>query len=266
MEHRLADYSVNPNYEAIRFFIRPNPYFLQCGDLYSNLNNKEKALKYYQLYHFSNYQINSKYCDKEVKLLSFRKISTYSLEDLINNEITVCSPTVMNDPFDSIALLWASQENLKRLGKGLRQKHEYFSESFKDFRIKSFSKNKITADKNILMWSHYADEHRGFCIEYTFLPQFFEQRDLMKCTFSVLRDISYDQNSDDILKHTSITTTQAFATKAKCWRYEGEVRLIHFNPHQKGDFEKLPLGNSYISAIYFGYRCSDDNIRLIKKY
>lgn len=257
---------IDENYDAYIFNIpHINSDFQYLGNLCTNIENKEMALSFYQRHHYSTYQIKSPYRGECVKLLSFRTISPYSLSDIANNEITVCSPTVMNDPFDSIALMWASPENSKRIENGFRKTHEYFIESFNPYKIRCFSKNKIEDMMNILMWSHYADDHRGFCIEYTFTPDFIEQRNFEKRVFSLILDVDYSNDNDDILKDDKISTKHAFTSKAKCWDYENEVRLLYYNPDCIGNFGKIPLGNSFISAIYFGYRCSEDNIRLIKK-
>lgn len=239
--------------------------YLLFGDIYSNIGDKENALKYYNHFHYSIYNIKSPYRDKSIKLLSFRTISPYSLSDLINNEITVCSPTLMNDPFDSIALSWASSDNSKNLGKGFRKTHEFFIESYNPYKIRCFSKNNIEDKNNILMWSHYADNHRGFCIEYTFTPDFIEQRNFKNHVFSLILDVDYSNDNDDVLKKFTINTQQAFASKAECWKYENEVRLLYYNPDCISKYGMISLGNSLISAIYFGYKCSEDNIRLIKK-
>lgn len=246
-------------------FVDLKRYYQLCGDVYSNLRNKERALEYYKRFHFAVYQIKNPYKEKGIVLRSFRPVSVYSLSDLINSEITLCSPMKMNDPFDSIAMLWSSPENLERLSTGARETHEFFFHSFNDFRIRSFTKNSIRSQKNNLMWSHYADGHKGFCVEYKFSPEFAFHRNEESQSFSLINDVKYSNDNDSILKSTEIDTKTAFLSKSKCWKYENEVRIVSFNQNYRNDFEHIPLNNSIISKIYFGYRCNDDNIRIIRK-
>lgn len=255
---------INDHFEDIHFFVRLNNYFLLCGDCYANLGNEQKAFEYYQRYHFANYRIRGSYSGECVKLLSFRKVSVYALNDLINSEITLADPTLMNDPFDSIALLWSDPNNLNKLSCGIRKTHEYFSASFKSFRIRCFSKNKIYNRQNNLMWAHYADEHKGFCIEYCLMPETHGNFNFSNLSFSLLQNVKYDIDNDDVLHNKTLNTSIAFASKEKVWKYEGEVRLISFNPNYESKFISIGLGKSYISSIYFGYRCPDNHIKLIR--
>lgn len=256
---------INQHYDDIRHNVDIGKFFLSCGDYYSNLDEERIALKYYHQCHYEKYRIKTPYDGKEVNLLSFRKISTYVLSDLINSEITLSNPLLMNDPFDSIALLWSNQNNWNRFASGVRNNHEYYAAAFKKYRIRSFTRNKITSRKNNLMWAHYADDHKGFCIEYCLMPEIHNTHNIVDLSFSVLQNVNYDKNNDDVLKNRSLSTSDAFASKDKVWNYENEVRLLFFNPNFQKDFETIPLGKSYISAIYFGFKCPEENIRLIKK-
>jgi len=71
--------------------------------------------------------------------------------------------------------------------------------------------------KSILMWSHYADYHRGVCLE---LSLGIAEQHLWKVTY------------DDRLTKFSImdmlgNRDSAFARKSKCWEYEEEYRLMY---------------------------------------
>lgn len=86
----------------------------------------------------------------------------------------------MNDPFDSIANLWSTESNLNNICTE-EQHISSYSKSFQYFRIRSFVANKVTYDtddnilKKILMWSFYANEHKGFCIKYRLAKHFIKQ-------------------------------------------------------------------------------------------
>lgn len=142
-----------------------------AGEIYANNDQPDKALRYYQDYEITLSQIKS--CDFSEGLLSFRPFTAYSLSDLVNNEITVCSPRVMNDPYDTLLIKWG--ENI-RVTKGWKKHVDALCKSFESYRISSFCrlKDKDGNDtvSNVLMWAHYAMNHTGFCVEYKFSDKF----------------------------------------------------------------------------------------------
>ena len=103
------------------------------------------------------------------------------------------------------------------------------SEGFKQaFKICCFSENP----KSILMWSHYADYHSGFCIGYNFHEL---GRDDVRT--SLLYPVIY---SDEMFNATGVFRTpktvnnslylnQAALMKSTEWAYEKEWRLVFGN-------------------------------------
>lgn len=240
-----------------------------AGEIYSILELDSEALEYYKraLYYKTLLKTD---IEKEdyVYLYSFRRFNDYSKDDLINNKITVSPSKKMNDPFDSIINLWGSEEQLKETCK--EHKHiKNLSRSFDYFRIRSFCNGETEeALENLLMWSHYADEHRGYCVKYKLSKHFIKQdeNDIFEHMF--LKPIIYRKNEEkvDISGMTSINTDLAFATKHESWKYEKEVRLIVYNPNKEESFYGIPLDkDSCIEAIYFGCKCSPDTKNTIMK-
>lgn len=102
-----------------------------------------------------------------------------------------------------------------------------------------------------LMWSHYADEHRGLCIEYDTADHHCES----------LLPVNYDGSGDikvsDIYRwkiEKSVDAERAirkafFHAKARDWRYEREWRDVAKNAGPRESTLKA------ISAVYFGMRC-----------
>lgn len=103
--------------------------------------------------------------------------------------------------------------------------------------------------QSVLMWSHYADEHRGICIEF----------DTSELPHDRLARVRYDGDrsvkASDIyawkLGGDEVAARRAFDThfysKAPDWHYEQEWRDIGDKPGECGDYR--------ITGIYFGYRC-----------
>ena len=77
---------------------------------------------------------------------------------------------------------------------------------------------------------------------------------------------SMDYTCDDIkLCMNTIDSRLAFTTKHSKWKYEKEIRLISYNPNIEGHLDAISLDeNSNIDAIYFGYKCQEQDIITIK--
>lgn len=239
-----------------------------AGEIYSIQDLDDEALEYYKRAMYYKTFVKTDMEEEDyINLYSFRRFNDYSKDDLINNKITVCPSKNMNDPFDSIINLWGTKELLAKTCK--EPKHiKNLSKSFDYFRIRSFCNGKTTkALKNLLMWSHYADEHRGFCIKYKLSKHFIKQDENDSFEHMFLKPIIYRKDKDkvDISEMTTINSDLAFATKHRSWKYENEVRLIVYNPNKEEDFYGIPLDKeSCIEAIYFGCKCEPKTINTIK--
>ena len=113
--------------------------------------------------------------------------------------------------------------------------------------------------KNRLMWSHYADSHKGFCIEYDFSS---DEKSVIDMTpFPVIYSdkrvkIPLKAAFDNTPKNIDEATAQiilSILTKDMAWQYEKEWRLIV--PISDNPNVRMPA----ISCIYLGALCSDKN-------
>jgi hypothetical protein len=111
---------------------------------------------------------------------------------------------------------------------------------------------------NPLMWSHYADEHRGICVE-------FDTRDhrcdrLEPVTYSSTRFLLVSDLLEWQLNKSQEAerkiNKQFFFAKAPQWRYEKEWRAIA----PKHGVDDAPFR---ISAIYLGCRCDSSVQRAV---
>lgn len=243
-----------------------------AAEIYAELDNYDKSLQHYKRSKYYSTILKSDFDKIESGYVySFRPISTYALSDIITNVITVCNPKVMNDPFDSLFQQWATKENFGETCS--RKKHiSPLVDSFRYFRIRSFVGNKdLTRDSSIIkkvtMWSHYADNHKGFCIRYKFSMAMIDHSNKDQYTHHFLKKVDYNKSNNRVNLHIKkIDTNKLYATKSYEWKYENEIRLISYNPHCEGNFLQIELDpESIIDAIYFGYRCVDQDIALIKK-
>ncbi|MBL7690386.1 MAG: DUF2971 domain-containing protein [Flavipsychrobacter sp.] len=111
---------------------------------------------------------------------------------------------------------------------------------------------------SILMWSHYADNGKGICIEYSNIPQ--------KSTFPVAYSNRLPTFS---LSKKNIPTS--FLIKAKDWSYESEWRIVRIDPNNS---EKFNQNHKIVapSRIFLGPRFNQndknviENLRLIADF
>jgi hypothetical protein len=111
-----------------------------------------------------------------------------------------------------------------------------------------------------LMWSHYANEHRGLCIEYDTGDHAFDKLEPVDYTrarsIKVSELIHWKVNRSDAAER-SILATYFFA-KAPQWRYEREWREVDECAGPKS-------APARISAVFFGLRCDASVITAIVK-
>ena len=198
--------------------------------------------------------MRSEYDDNDyVELFSFRRYNQYSVQDLINNEITVASPSEMNDPFDSVYNLYRELDNLAFITSD-KEDILGFHDMFNYYRVRSFVKgNSTNILKKIQMWSHYTDGHKGYCIKYRLSKHFINTP--TENGHLCLRNIRYI-NNPIVARCDSIDNDTAFVTKNICWEDEQEARLISYDVSTESPFMAHPLDEaSSIKAIYFGYKC-----------
>lgn len=218
-------------------------------------------------------------------LYKYYPFSEYSISVLINKEVWFSKPARLNDPFDIdidfkylispadfryMMKVLKSQNGiskerlmeLKELDKeipdqnALNEMSRAMNKRFRDDRKNWGVFCMCESPKNILMWSHYADCHKGFCI------QFVRSSENDLGNIEKTRPVSYsceypspDPYTEDGMERVY---DDLFFTKAKGWKYEKEWRMLN----KQGDIE-LPLPDD-ISAIIFGLNMPETQRKTIK--
>ncbi|MBO5498373.1 MAG: DUF2971 domain-containing protein [Bacteroidales bacterium] len=100
------------------------------------------------------------------------------------------------------------------------------------------------------MWAHYADSHKGFCIEYD-IEQLALSEELwfnVSCIDQVVYSPTIPEMClTDILSNTGVQLiTKICGTKSNVWKYENESRLLY----ETSDIKKYNPAS--LKAIYFG--------------
>jgi hypothetical protein len=115
--------------------------------------------------------------------------------------------------------------------------------------------------RDLLMWGHYADRHRGFCIRFEFGndPQICQMLFPVEYQPSIPDSDAADANGENSVRRKILT-------KSDKWNYEKEWRII--GDLAQEDAGKAELFASYkpeaLSGIVFGVRTSNLHQALIR--
>jgi len=210
------------------------------------------------------------------RLYKYQPYNIQTLDNLKNRQLWFSKPNRFNDPFDchinyDLELLTESDwnriyVNMKELWIGENDEHK------KDIKEKYFRNNvhnnefidqvkklamEVINDEiekrfwqsgiacfseivnDVLMWSHYANGHRGFCLEFdtNFMP--FSKALPVKYS-ELLPNLAEKDLEDEIL-------IELATTKSKGWSYEKEWRIFF----DKGDQEYIYDFNG-LTGVVFG--------------
>lgn len=193
------------------------------------------------------------------------------LTSLARNEIYAAPFSHLNDPFESLAFLDQDylevgkfmstlagrpySEKARKADAQLKKAIDSFLSFSKGIGVYSMSKSA----KDELLWAHYANSHRGFCVE-------FDLNELLEYQLSgeeVLEVIYTDTPPKVIMLELigagdkkSPLLQKLMATKSRRWRYEEELRICVGTPgFREYDYRAL-------KAVYFGLRSEERLIRL----
>ena len=201
-------------------------------------------------------------------LYKYKPIDRRALEILINGEIYFPLSSSFNDPFDGCLLPEDFVTEVRDLGydisgDDISRHNDYVKERLQGCGILSLSQKP----DDLLMWSHYAESHKGICFEF--------EDDLKRSIFSDcpvdFYHISYSEshpfkavmddlqsgkrfNSDDgflnLWQMASALMLASITVKHKSWEYEEECRIV---VERYGLYEFDP---KCLKSIIFGLKSS----------
>lgn len=203
----------------------------------------------------------------------------YSIQNLINNKTAFSTRKNFNDLFDSkVDLIKPTRRELKDLHSRLKGKQKML---FKQLLLGSDGNKQIdkfyqnantkfdeylyscftTEPDNNLMWSHCANSHKGFCLEWD-ATKFKADKIQYKneiASFELL-DIIKLEYGFAIESEIGLKIWDAIKTKLTEWEYENEYRVhlsnsmcAYYNP-RKEKFALVPYEPTWIKSIIFGCR------------
>lgn len=214
-------------------------------------------------------------------LFRYRKFSEENISNVTNSQEWLSKPKDFNDPFDSCfntneddlynSLIESSAQSGK-LGSDSKQQINFIN-IFKntlgasEMFLKEFVNSRYHHDKficcfseridSILMWAHYSDNHKGFCIEYDFSISSYSDK-LFPAFYNNILLSEVTDSTDSSL----VANAYPILFKDSDWSYEYEWRLIYHNlliHNSNCQLLKMPKP----TGIYLGIHISAENKDLI---
>ncbi|MFA9459129.1 DUF2971 domain-containing protein [Halalkalibacter sp. AB-rgal2] len=205
-------------------------------------------------------------------LYKYTSINQYSVLNLKTNNLTATIPTEFNDLYDSTMHFDTYNKKLKQIqnlnekareigynkiidseATKLLLKNSEEEDNFKlsylsnGFRITSLS----SSNQDIKMWSLYANNNKGICIEYGFRQ---DQNRISNFIYPVLYidkplDVTYICEDD---KKLDLAVLSSVISKYKEWEYEREWRIVLYVGYQIKE-KRVPIQNiPKPKCIYLG--------------
>lgn len=152
---------------------------------------------------------------------------------------------LIDDEIQAAIMAWCNKESSNdRVIQLIQNK-------IQNFGMKCFFRSGFD---NPVMWAHYAENHKGFCVEYEWNPQLTIGRDKI----FLMSPVTYTSGISavdlmQVLIKPDLALKQLLTCKASEWSYEQETRLIYFSMCKEGAGESVDLPPSLkVSAIYSG--------------
>lgn len=170
---------------------------------------------------------------------------------LIEHTLWFADPTTFNDPFDCKVNFVSSEASkrqwMKRNGIDAPLVNVDFK-SYIDSGLSMIGVLSLTQEyDNVLMWSHYADNHNGICLEFD------PQRDAE--VFSLAKVVEYVEKMPeyDYCAYPDQIIDDVIVPKFKIWEQEKEVRIIKdIKEISKNRGRAFNFNPEALKAIYFG--------------
>ncbi len=134
----------------------------------------------------------------------------WALESMRLRRLKLATLEDMNDPFELLGIEYKTPEDRAFFQEELKP------EMNRTIGILCFSRKW----NNPVLWSHYADKHRGLCLGFDIPDQWAKKVTYVKQRLKAA--IEHDNPSDD----TNSPGYKLVTTKYSHWKYEDEVRLI----------------------------------------
>lgn len=218
-----------------------------------------------------------------VKMLyKYRSFQAKALSIIINRELYFATPEQLNDPVDcqvgiadalKMAIARAEQDGQSsvrsKIEKLIKIEHilQKMENDVKSTAVLSLSKKNL----DVVMWSNYADEHRGFCLGFKLSEKFrrFDESNAIlgmeECFYTddnpFLKYLLEFGSTDEVPPWDEFwpaLISIGLVAKSKAWEKEEEVRVI------RGKSGTVSFSPSELREVIFGLKMSEHNRYTIK--
>lgn len=215
-------------------------------------------------------------------LYKYRAFNQYTKKLISHNEIFLASSSDFNDPFDSkIKTIFqgTDEDHKEYIRRNLKKRYRLSGQKLEDETQRLFDEGhhldpqKIedyykrseetkerelgiiclcSRNDNILMWSHYADFHRGCCFEFKH-EGFFEQALKVKYSTTYPKVNYFATSAEEQMEAILLT-------KSDLWAYEEEYRIIE--TQKKGRYH---FSGHLLTGVIFGCQMTPKDKDEIRK-
>ena len=195
-------------------------------------------------------------CDNasQIKLLKFFRGTQLQLNTVMSGEFWLSNAKFFNDPYDSLPLAnMRSKPKYDRYNPAERKLalEEYEKQAKSDSVAYAIQRSIFVACLseislfNLHMWSYYADEHKGFCAEYSLQKLLDSGVDIFPVVYAEKWDA--DRTNPEF-------STQVALIKSVEWAHEKEWRVVCVSPDKENKIG-IRLNAVMPETIYVG--CHD---------
>ena len=209
---------------------------------------------------------------KYYQLSDDNKRNELRLTSVKNNKIWASTCFEFNDPFEC-QYLYLNEDDLLQMGIPNPENAKKIWDSIMGQIRQRITTICFTQNPNDMpMWAHYANEHKGFCVEYevknykNLYPVFYSENRMKAQTlfidliYSFFNKEAKGENLSTLFKYIILTS----AFKDKSWESEHEIRAIFMNSLN----DMTPTGKLFDcktigihpTKIYIGAKCRSDHI------
>jgi hypothetical protein len=203
-------------------------------------------------------------------IYKYTSINEFLYETLMRSELWFNPPAHFNDPFDSFLPIdfglecfktmegWETSPGLTKEVQSKALRPIIFRNELEELRNQMGVSCFSSVPDNLIMWSHYADKHKGLILK-------FGAAELQKVFYNI-RSVIYTNRVKPLNyeKPASGIIDKLLTRKSTHWKAESEIRIIA-KKHGPYSFPK-----SALKEIIFGLKCDSrqltDIMHLIQKF
>ena len=164
----------------------------------------------------------------------------------------------------TVAFANAVDHSILNIEKRIPSFHEEIRQHMKDIKLLCLTE----LNNNILLWSHYSEQHAGVVLELRCVPE-------QDSPWGMAAPVEYTKKMPVLLDdeafaalvsgqrgldHRALTRRMVF-TKALDWSYEKEWRVFAGKGRTLDVYEDIPFSVQELDAVYLGCRVPDKDAR-----